>query len=406
MLMANAKKKVLIVGGGFGGITTIRRLANNPNIEITLITDQPIFRYGATVWRAATGYEKAQAYIPIAELLKRFTAVKVVYETAKTIDKMKREVKTTAGNTYSYDYCVIGLGMVTNYFGLKGIEENSYTIKSSEGLDKLRTHLHQEILEDGVLDKNYVVIGAGPTGVELAAGLRSYLKKVAKRHNLKRSRVNVELIEAAPRVLPTLHPHASWLANRQLRKLGVMTLPKHHVQSETPNYLVVDKRKIPTKTVVWTAGVSNNPFFAANPSQFLINERGKILVNGYLQAADNLFVIGDNAATPYSGLALTAIHNAKYVARCINRLSQERSLPNPYRPSYPLTIIPVGDNWAVLQWKRFVMSGRVVSAMRLVLDLIGYQYVMDWSQAWRLWRRLNVEEERCRSCRLALEKSA
>lgn len=403
--MASARKRLLIVGGGFAGITTIRRLAENPHLDIVLLTDKPIFRYGATIWRAATGYQKSQAYIPIEEMLKRYKNVKVIYETAKTIDKSKKKVKTTAGKTYEYDYCVIALGMVTNYFGLKGIEEFSYTIKSSEGLDALRTHLHQEILDDGVLDKNYVVIGAGPTGVELAAGLRSYLKKVARRHGLKRSKVHVELIEAAPRVLPTLHPHVSWAVSKRLRRLGVVTHTKRHVQSETKDYLVVDKRKIPTKTVVWTAGVSNNPFFKENSSQFLLNERGKVLVNGYLQADENVFVIGDNAATPYSGLALTAIHNAKYVAHCVDRLSRGRSLPRPYRPSYPLTIIPVGDKWAALQWKRFTMSGRFVGVLRLWLDLVGYLYVMDFGQAWRLWRHLDTEEERCRSCKLAVERA-
>jgi NADH dehydrogenase len=404
--MVHTKQKLLVLGGGFGGITAIRNVAHNPNIDITLITDNPTFRYGATVWRAATGYEKAQAYMPIADLLVKFPSVNVIYETAKTIDKTTQQVTTTAGKSYNYDYCVIALGMVTSYFGLQGLEEFSYTIKSSEGLDTLRSHLHQEILDDGVLDKNYVVIGAGPTGVELAAGLRTYLKKVAKRHGLKRSKVNVELIEAAPRVLPSMDPRVSRLVNRRLRKLGVVTLPRHHVQSESKASLVVDKRRIPTQTVVWTAGVSNSPFFAANSSQFLLNERGKVLVNGYLQAADNVFVIGDNAATPYSGLALTAVHNAKYVAHCLDRLSRGKSLPRPYKPSYPLTIIPVGDGWAVMQWKKIVLSGRLVSLFRLLLDLVGYQYVMDWRRALRIWRHLDVPEERCPTCQSALKQAA
>lgn len=394
------KTHILILGGGFAGIKLLRQLRYQPNLEITLITNSHTFRYGATVWRAATGYQKDDSYIPIESMVGIYPNLTIVYDEAVKIDREVRQVKTKNGQVFTYDYCAIGLGMVTTYFGIDGLAKYSYSIKSSSGLDKLRRHLHQEVISRGVLDKNYVVVGAGPTGVELSAALRSYLKEIARLHKLKYPKINVELVEAADHILPTTPKKVGVLTHKRLRKLGVRVLTGKQVKSENEKFIVIDKRRIPTHTVVWTAGVTNNPFFAHNKNQFILNEHKKVVVDGYLRIDPHVFVLGDNAATPYSGLALTAIHNARYAAKVIIRELEDKRI-KPYRPLFPMTIIPVGKGWAILQWKSLIITGRSASFLRAVLDVVGYAYVIGYPKAWQLWQHRNDREELCQICHRA-----
>ncbi len=401
--MADDKVRVLVVGSGFGGVKTARELANHPKIKITILTDQEMFRYGATIWRTAAGHRKRESYMPVANLIQGYRNVNLVFDTATKIDRDARVVTTKSNKRFSYDYCVIAVGSVTSYYNIEGLEKYSYNVKSHEGLRKLQRHLHDELLSTGVLDKNYVVVGGGPTGVELSASLKEYMKKVARYHHLQRSKVNIELIEASPRLLPTMSVRASKLTAKRLRKLGVITMPNKKVEGETKNSLIVDKRSIPTHTVIWTAGVTNNPFFSQNPGQFLLDKRNKVIVDRHLQVDPYTFVIGDNASTPHSGLAITAIHDAKHVASFIkHRLSGTKV--SPYKPHEPLIAIPVGNGWALVQKGKWIITGKLASAIRILYDLVGYAYIMGWGPALELWHGRHKLEEDCPTCQLELAK--
>lgn len=397
MVMATKKTKIVIVGGGFAGIKTLHKLYKNPQFDITLITDQDTFRYGATIWRATTGYLKESSYIPIASLVPDAPNVHFMLDTATKIDRQTQTITLKSGQDLQYDYCVIGLGVVTSYFGIDGLEKYSFSIKSSSGFDKFRKHLHEEVIEQNALDKNYIVVGAGPTGTELAAALKTYLKEVAKQHKIKKSHVNMQLVEAAPRVLPTLLPKASQVTHKRLVDLGVHVMTGKVVKGETSTTLTVDQLSIPTHTVIWTAGVTNNPFFNDNATQFTLNERKKVVVDSQLRADAHTFVIGDSAATEYSGLALTALHNASYVAKVISLESKGKDVPN-YKPLKPVTIIPIGDGWAVLQWRKIVFSGRIASLLRVIYDFIGYSEVLGVWAAYKIWRKRNDRHEDCHNC--------
>lgn len=167
---------------------------------------------------------------------------------------------------------------------------------------------------------------------------------------------------------------------------------------ETDNSLLAGDRSIPTQTVVWTAGVTNNPFFADNASQFMFNERKKVIVDGYLRVDERTFVIGDNAATPYSGLALTAIHNAKYVAHYLKCTVHDKTIA-AYQPFQPITAVPVGPRWAVVQWGNRTIGGWLGGLIRLFADLIGYSDVMGFGLALKLWLKRYKYEEKCSVCK-------
>jgi NADH dehydrogenase len=398
------KKHVVIVGGGWAGIRLARKLKKlaDHQIKITLISNEPNFRYTGGLYRVATGHKERPALIPIHELISDIPHASFVRGTLQGINTAKKIITTSNGTEYHYDYAVIAIGSVTTYFGIPGIEEHAYGIKTQKELRQFRTHIHQELTDVDGPEKNYVVVGAGPTGVELSAGMASYIKSVRKRHGIHSSKVNIELIEAAPRVLPVSHPNASKKTLKQLRKLGVKVKLNSKVEYETDTSLVVSGRSIPTQTVIWTAGVANNPFFAKYKKTFSLNNRGKVLVDDRLRVNKDLYVIGDNAVTPYSGLALTAVHNANYVAKdIIKRIHGEKQTPT-YKPQTPATIIPVGKRWAILQYKSFTIGGIVGAAVRAFADLVAYNDIAKPSAALSYWAHSEDLEEQCFVCKSAL----
>src|SRR3989344_1755798 len=188
--MASDKQRVLILGGGFGGIKTALELADNERFAVTLVSDQQNFRYYPALYHAATGGSPVASSIPLEEIFKD-KPVKVMQGIAKTLDSDEKFVRFTSGKILPYDVLVIALGSVTNYFGIKGLKEYSFGIKTLLDAKEFRDHLHQVIMDKGRPDLNYVVVGGGPTGVELAGALPAYLKHIMRNHNVKPKSINV-----------------------------------------------------------------------------------------------------------------------------------------------------------------------------------------------------------------------
>jgi len=387
------KRKILIIGGGFGGIKAALELADDNRFSVTLISDRPDFRYYPALYRTATGGTRSQSRIPLAEIFKD-KPVDVVLDKASRIN---RSNKTLRGKlkTYDYDELVVALGVVTNYFGINGLKEFSFGIKSIEEAAELKNHIHKQLQTDGKPDLNYIVIGGGPTGVELAGALPSYIKRVMKNHGIKHRAVHVDLVEAAPRLVPRMPKDMSRSIARRLRKLGVKTMLDEKVEGATASSLMVGNRPLASQTIVWTAGVTNHPFLADNG--FDINPAGKATVNQYLEAEHNIFVIGDNADTPYSGLAQTALWDGLFVANHLKKLVGGKKL-RPYIPRKPIYVFPAGPNWAAVLWGKVRIYGRVGWLLRRLADLVGYHHLQPWCKASRQWVSENVTEEECIRC--------
>lgn len=150
------------------------------------------------------------------------------------------------------------------------------------------------------------------------------------------------------------------------------------VQGETKDLLLVNDTKIESKTVIWTAGIANNPFFDHN--DFELSARKKVIVDEYLSAGDDIYVIGDNAETTYSGMAQTALHDATSVAN--NLVREYHNQPKvPYKDRKPVYIIPVGERWAAVVWGRLRFYGWLGWTLRLAADWIGYRDFEPWWKA-------------------------
>lgn len=390
-----SKHTIVIVGGGFGGIKAALELAEDRRFHVTLVSDRPDFRYYPTLFRTATGGKRIISSIPLAELFKG-KSVHIVQDTVVSIDKQARIIKTKKRHQISYDAAILGLGTITNYFGIEGLEKYSYGIKSVEDAVRFKQQLHKQLIEHKHPDLNYVVVGGGPTGVELAGVLPSYLRAICKNHGIDKPRIHVDLVEGAPRILPRMPKPFSRAVTKHLRKLGVRLYLKTQVKAETNEGLVVNGRKILSHTVVWTAGVSNNPFFAKE--EFQLAKNGRVRVDQYLQSDPGIYVIGDNADTPYSGMAQTALYDGKFVAANLKRMADSKD-PKPYYAKRPIYVIPAGNHWSAMLWNGVQIYGWLGWVLRRAADLIAYHDYEPFQQATPRWLAEDDPEEQCTVCR-------
>jgi NADH dehydrogenase len=394
--MAN-KERVLIVGGGFSGVKTALELSDDDRFQVAILSSDTDLRYYPTLYHTATGSKRANSSIPLTRIFEN-KPVTIVKGEATALDRNAKTLTTKEGDTYEYDTLVIGLGVVTNYFGIKGMQEYSYTIKSQSEAARFKAHLHKQLIEDHRPDLNYVIVGAGPTGIELAGALPGYLRYIMKNHNLPDRKLHIDLIEAMPTLLPRLPKDTSRLVARQLKRLGIKLYLNSKVEAATAHDLTVNGKPIRSHTVIWTAGVTNHPFFTEN--NFVVMNRGKVAVDVYLQAEPDIFVIGDNANTPYSGLAQTALRDGTFVAKNLKRRKDGKQFKS-YVAKQPITVIPAGPKWAAVLWGKVRLYGWLGSFLREAADLIGFHDLEPWTKATKQWYTEFTIDDDCDICEVA-----
>ncbi len=389
------KRKILILGGGFGGIKAALELAGQPAFNVTLISDQENFRYYPMLYRTATGGSGVASEIPLAEIFAGKDLI-VVKDSVLKLDRQAKHVKGASGKTYSYDILIVALGVVTNFFGIKGLDKYSYGIKTQEDSRRLREHLHRLLVEKQKPDINYVVIGGGPTGVELAGALPGYVHHIMRRHNLTHRPIHVDLVEAESRLMPRMPKEYSLAVAKRLRSLGVSLHLNEKVLAETADKLMVTGHSIDSHSVVWTAGVINHPFLAAN--KLPLTKPGKAFVDQYLQSEANIYVIGDNADTPYSGMAQTALYDGKFVAENLIK-EADGKIKRVYKAKKPVYITPVGPHWAAVLWGKIQIYGLGGWTLRNLADFAGYHEYEPWWKAEKHWQASFENEETCPVCK-------
>ena len=391
-------QKVVIVGAGFGGIKAALELEKDERVDVTVITDRPYFQYYPTLFHTATGGMTAQSQVPLETIFAR-KDINLVIDRATKLDKRAKKIETASGATHQYDVIIFAMGNVTNYFGIEGLKEYSYGIKSIDEITQFKDHIHRQLTDERKPDLHYVIVGGGPTGIELAGALPSYLHRIMKNHGIKNRSVHVDLVEAAPRLMPRMPKATSRAIERRLKSLGVHLHLGKPVQGETADALVVGGKPIRSHTVVWTAGVANNPFF--NDNGFSFGPRGKVAVNVYLQADDDVYVIGDNANTPYSGMAQTAVTDGHFVAKNIIRNLDGKD-PKPYTPKKPIYVTPVGYGWAAVLWGKAEIFGWLGYSLREVADAKAFSELEPLMDATKQWFTEFGEQEDCAVCKHAI----
>lgn len=398
MIQDNKSKpiKVIVVGGGFGGVRVAEKLAKSSNISVALISDTDAFSYYPQLYHAATGGSRSQSSLPLPEVLDD-SSVKLIQDRVIKLDNTNKTVVCSSGSVYEYDQLILAMGSVTNYFGIQGLIENSFDIKTIEGAERFKNHLHEQLVKNKRPELDYVVVGAGPTGVELASALGDYLHRIIKLHGIKHKKYKIVLVEAAPRILPRASEKLAAKVHARLEKLGIKIMTNSVVQQETVDELILKDGSIKTRTVVWTAGIANNPFFKSHEAIFKLAKNGKVEVDSHLEGITDVYVIGDNASTMYSGMAQTAITDADFVAKDLVAKVSGADRPN-YKPKAPASVVPVGSYWAAAQIGKVEIYGILGWMLRRIADLIAYSDIESKPKAFKIWLQDTVREDDCLHC--------
>ena len=382
---------VVIVGGGFGGVKAALELSKKQIGKITLISDESYFLHHATLYATATGKNIAESVIPLATIFADHPNVEIIKDKIVRFDPTRKLVG--GRKDYHYDKLVLALGSVTTYFGISGMEDHAFGIKSLDQIKRFHDHVHDELVHKK-LDKEFFVIGAGATGVEMAAALNDHLTELKSLYRLKQTASKVTLVEAAPRAVPQLSKTASTKIAQQLKKQGIKLLVNHTVGELDEDRIIINKKAYSTKTAIWTSGVSNNPFFSDNADVFHLAPNGRVNVNPYLEALPHVYVIGDNNTVKHGGTAWPTLDQAVHVAYNITRLATKRP-QRAFRPRSAPAGIPVGSKWGYVEWHGLYVSGRTGAVARRLMELYGYCKLLPFKKAVPIWRAhdlANIDE--------------
>lgn len=380
---------IVIVGGGFGGVKTALELANKRDISVTLVTKGSNFEYHGALYRTATGHSPLEVAIPLRDIFKRAKNVSVVLDEISLLDAKHKHIHSTTGNTYSYDALVLAMGNQVNYYGIDGMDENSQSMITVPDTVELRYKLIDLAKSKNVAHPHIVIVGAGATGVELAGDIQQFVDGITQKYRTHKKQFRLSIIEGSDRVLPMLRPSLSEKALMRLTKLGVNVRLNTRVNSCEPGKLCLDVGEISADLIVWTAGSRIVDFYHEHTEIFEI-QRGKVAVDSYLRAKGHkdIYIIGDNAATQYSGMAQTALHHAKYVSRNLVRMSKGIP-PVTFRARKPIYVIPIGPRWAVLQDGTKQFSGYKAWLVRRRADLWIFKNFEPYKKAIKQWRQGN-----------------
>ncbi len=405
--MANtSKKRVIIVGGGFGGISAALALEEKhiPNLKIVLVSNKTHFEYTPALYRVVTGRSPLEVCIPLREIFEG-KEVEVLEDTIIEADLNNKTLKGKSESHYSFDFLILALGSETAYFNIPGLKELSFNFKSITNGLRLKRHLHEAFIdckkiprEECVRIAHIVVVGGGASGTELAGELALYTRKMAKHHSIDPSLITIDLIESSSRLISSLPERISKRVYKRLHSLGVNIFLNQTVIKEEVEGVFLKDMKVKTKTVIWTAGIKPNNFYS-KISGLELNEDGRVVVDEFLQTKKfpEIFVIGDAAATPYTGMAQTASYEGKTVAKNIGLKLKEKSMEK-YEPKKPYHSIPIGPGWAATIVGPFVFYGWIGWILRRLADLRYLVSILPLSGVLSAFRNRGTFSESCPVC--------
>jgi NADH dehydrogenase len=376
----NSKQKICIIGGGFGGVQTALDLAQNhgSNVEITLVSDRPNFEYYPALHSFLSVAGPINYYhVPLSDIFEN-RQVNLVIEKVISCDLATKTITLESGKALVSDYVVLALGSQSTFFGIEGIPAMAFPFQNATDAQNLRTHVEtlfkkhcsvEKVTPECVVGLHFVVVGAGPNGVDLAGELASFTKYLCKANSIPESAVTIDIIEGASGVLPMMPKEVQDIATKRLRNLGVNVLCNRQLMKQGSWTVVLSDMTLGAKTVIWTAGTTGNELVTKIPN-LVLQKKNRITVNDHLEINEypNCFVVGDIADTQYSGLAQTAIHDGSYVADVIIGKLEGGTIP-AYIPKPVAYNIGVGHGWSITKIGNVVISGRMSSWLRKIIDL-------------------------------------
>src|SRR6266567_2655320 len=401
------RPRVVIVGAGFAGVAAARALKRS-DADVVLIDRRNHHIFQPLLYQVATAVlAPSEIAAPIRQLEAKQRNLSVLLAEVRAINLGTRTVEVACpgigSRTLEYDFLVIAAGMRPSYFGHDEFARFAPGLKSLNDAETIRTKILSafELAESTDDEKErarqmtFVMVGGGPTGVELAASI-AQLVSVTLRGNFRKidpARSRILLLDGGARVLPTFAESLSKKAARRLKKLGVEVVTGVKVEKVDDQGVIAAGERIPSATVLWTAGVAASPVVKMLGTT--IDRAGRALVGPFLNIPEspNVFVVGDAAAMtqdghPVPGVAQAAIQQGRFVGRLIASRARGRKDGRPFRYRSKGNMAVVGKNFAVLEagWLRtggfltwLVWAGLHVLALPQLQNRFRVQTQWFWS---------------------------
>lgn len=372
-IIESQKKRIVIIGGGFAGLKIARELAHS-NYQIVLVDKNNYHQFQPLFYQVATaGLEPSTIAFPFRKIFQNNKNIHIRVAEVTKINSAQNQLETTIG-LIDYHYLVIAIGADTNFFGNEKIKNNAFPMKSVGEALTLRNTILENIekalseidREKKKMLMNIVVVGGGPTGVEVSGTLAEMKKCILPKDypELDFKMMQVYLLEGSPKVLNVMSQNASDNAHRYLTELGVNVFVNARVLDYDGQYVILDGGKaIATNTLVWAAGVTGNRIEGLDPS--VINKAGRIQVDrkNKVQGSANIFAIGDIAfmteekyPNGHPQVAQVAIQQAKILSK--NFINIDKGKPAVDFSYKDLgSMATVGRNKAVADFPKWKFAG-------------------------------------------------
>jgi NADH:ubiquinone reductase (H+-translocating) len=400
---------VVILGGGFGGLAAAKRLRGQP-VRVTLLDRRNHHLFQPLLYQVATAtLSPGDIAAPIRWILRRHRNVRVLLGDVQSIDTARRRVLLADGAIVEYDYLIVATGASHAYFGHQEWARHAPGLKTLEDALEIRRRLllafeHAEREPDPARQQRlltFVIVGGGPTGVELAGTLAEIARRTLRDEfrAIDTSRARIVLVEAGPTILPAFPDELRVAARKALERLGVEVHERTAVTDITADGVQFGEERLAAGTVLWAAGVAASPVVASIGAP--LDRAGRVLVNQDLSVPGHpeVFVVGDAAAflhqtgKPLPGVAQVAMQGAAQAARNTMRLIEHQpTRAFVYRDKGSMAIIGRGSAIADFGWTAF--SGVTAWFAWLFIHifmLIGFRnrlaVLLQWAAAYVTFQR-------------------
>jgi NADH:ubiquinone reductase (H+-translocating) len=401
--------RIVIVGAGFGGLACARALGGTP-VQVTIVDRRNYHLFVPLLYQVATAaLSPADIARPIRRILSRFSNIEVLLGTVAGVDTAARRVRLADGNELPYDKLVIATGSDYSYFGHPEWAEFAPGPHSLEDARRIRARLlmafeRAEALSDLAKQDalmTTVLVGGGPTGVEMAGAVAELARHALARdfRNIDPRRAKIVLIEAGPRILSAFPEKLSDYAVTALKRLGVTVIVNEAVESIDAHGVVVAGRRIDAGTVIWGAGIKASP--AAAWLGAALDRAGRVPLNPDLsvKGVSDVYALGDMASspdengTPLPALAQVAAQQGYYLGRALAKQAQNGGPLPPFKFHNRGNTAIIGRNAAVFDFGWTQLKGRFAWLMWALIHvylLVGFDNRLRVTLQW-LWAYITYE---------------
>lgn len=402
------KPHVVIIGAGFGGIRVARALANAP-VQITVIDRNNHHLFQPLLYQVATaGLSPADISAPIRHILRKQQNTTVLMAEVTGVD-LQQQLVVMPERTIPYDYLVVATGARHSYFGHDEWEPYAPGLKSIVNATSIRRKIlmafeQAEMETDPERHKGlltFVLVGAGPTGVEMAGAIAELAHKALATdfRNIDPTSARIILVEALPRILPAFPESLAKKAEKALHRLGVEVRTNSPVENADDDGVIIGGERLATHTVIWTAGVAASPAGKWLNAEVDRAGRAKVLSDLSLPDFPTVFVIGDTACVmqngkPLPGIAPVAMQEGNYVASVIEHRVSGTGLVKPFHYRNKGNLATIGRSYGIadLGWVRFGgFLGWLFWLAVHIFFLIGFRnriiVMFQWAWAYLTFQR-------------------